>query len=56
MEREEEAFHRRIRDGYLRIAEQEERVVRIDGERRPEEVTDAALAALSAVLDERTEV
>lgn len=56
MEREEEAFHRRIREGYLAIAKRDERVVRIDGERAPEEVADAALAALSAVIDERTEV
>jgi thymidylate kinase len=56
LEREEEAFHRRIRDGYLDIAKRDERVVRIDGERAPEEVADAALAALSAVVDEPTEV
>lgn len=56
MEREEEAFHRRIRDGYLEIARHDERVVRIDGERTREEVADAALAALSAVVNDRTEV
>lgn len=56
MEREDEAFHRRIRRGYLDLAERDERVVRIDGERAPEEVADAALAALSAVLDDRSEV
>lgn len=50
MEREEEAFHRRVRDGYLDMAKRDERFVRIDGERAPEEVADAALAALSAVL------
>lgn len=50
MEREEEAFHRRIRAGYLEIAKHDERVVRINGERAPEEVVDASLAALSAVL------
>lgn len=56
MEQEEEAFHRRIREGYLEIAKHDERVVRIDGERAPEQVADAALAALSAVVDDRTEV
>jgi dTMP kinase len=50
LEQEEEAFHRRVRDGYLEIAKHEERVLRIDGERTPEEVADAAMAALSAVL------
>ncbi len=52
MESEEEAFHRRIRDGYIGIAEHEQRVVRLDGERAPGEVADAALAALSAVIDD----
>lgn len=56
MEQEEEAFHRRIRNGYLEIARHDERVVRIDGERAPEEVADAALAALSAVVNDRSEV
>jgi dTMP kinase len=56
MEQQEEAFHRRVRDGYLEIATHDERVVRIDGERTPEEVADAALAALSAVVNDRTEV
>jgi dTMP kinase len=56
MEREDEAFHRRIREGYLEIARHDERVVRIDGERAPEEVADAALAALSAIVNDRTEV
>lgn len=50
LEREDDAFHRRVREGYLEIARHEERVVAIDGERAPEEVADAAMAALSAVL------
>jgi dTMP kinase len=50
MEREDEAFHRRVREGYLEIASHDERVVLIDGERTPEQVNDAAMAALSAVL------
>jgi dTMP kinase len=52
MEREEEDFHRRIREGYLQLAQRDERLVRIDGERAAEEVVDAALAALTAVLDD----
>jgi dTMP kinase len=52
MEQEEEAFHRRIHDGYLEIARHDERVLRIDGERAPEEVADAALAALSAIVND----
>lgn len=57
MEREEEAFHRRIRQGYLEIANTDERVVRIDGERAPEAVADAALAALSGIMGhDRSEV
>lgn len=50
VEQEEAAFHRRVRDGYREIARRDERVVQIDGERAPEEVADAAMAALSAVL------
>lgn len=50
LEREDEAFHRRVREGYLELARHDERVVLIDGERSPEEVNDAAMAALSAVL------
>ena len=49
MEREEEAFHQRIRDAYLEMARHDERFVRIDGERAPEEVADAALAAVATV-------
>ena len=49
-EREDDAFHVRVREGYLEIARTEERVVAIDGERAPEEVADAAMAALSTVL------
>ena len=56
MEQEEEAFHRRVRNGYLEMARTHERVVRIDGERAPDEVADAALAAVSAVLNDRSEV
>lgn len=50
MEREEETFHRLVREGYLQMAARDERFVCIDGERAPEEVAEAALAALSAVL------
>jgi dTMP kinase len=50
MEREDAEFHRRVRDGYLEIARHDPRVVLIDGERKPEEVTDAAMAALSELI------
>ncbi len=50
MEREEEAFHRRVCQGYLDLASHDEHVVKIDGQRSPEEVVDTALAALSTVL------
>lgn len=50
MEVEEEAFHRRVRAGYLQIAAHDERVIRIDGERPLDAVTDAALSALSMVM------
>jgi dTMP kinase len=53
MEREDEMFHRRVRDGYLELARHDRRIVRIDGERAPEEVADAALAVLSALQTER---
>lgn len=50
LEREDDAFHRRVREGYLDLARHDERLVAVDGERTPEEVADAAMAALSAVL------
>src|SRR5581483_6991997 len=50
LEREPAEFHRRVREGFLEIAKHDERVIAIDGERAPEEVLDAALAALSAAF------
>lgn len=50
MEIEEEAFHRRVRSGYLQMAQRDERVICIDGERAIEEVRDAALSALAMVM------
>jgi len=50
LEREEEVFHRRVREGYLELASRDERVVRINGERSPSEVADAALSALSVII------
>jgi dTMP kinase len=50
LEREGAEFHKRIREGFLELAGRDPRVVVIDGERSPEEVLDAAMAALSAVL------
>lgn len=50
MEREDEAFHARVREGYLEIARRDPRFVVLEGERAPEMVADAAMAALSAIL------
>ena len=50
MEQEGEAFHTRVREGYLELAHHEPRIVVLAGERAPEAVADAAMAALSAVL------
>jgi len=48
LEQESAAFHERVRQGYLRLADSEPRIVRIDGERSQEEMLDAVLAAFSA--------
>jgi dTMP kinase len=50
MEREDAAFYERVRAGYVHLAQVDPRVIRLDGERSAEEVADAALAAISAVL------
>jgi dTMP kinase len=50
MEQEGMAFHQRVRRGFLEMAAHDDRVVAINGERSPEEVADAAMAALSALL------
>jgi dTMP kinase len=50
MEREEDEFHRRVRTGYLELGKRDAAVVTIDGERPTEEVVDAAMAALSALI------
>lgn len=50
LEREELNFHRRIREGFLDMARHEPRFVVLDGERAPDEVANAAMAALSAVI------
>lgn len=50
LEREALAFHRRIREGYLEMGRHEPRFVVLDGEREPDEVANAAMAALSAVI------
>lgn len=50
VEQEEDDFHRRVREGYVEIGTHDPRVVTIDGERPPEVVLDAAMAALSAVI------
>lgn len=50
VELEQDAFHRRVRDGFLELGKHDPLVVLIDGERPPDEVADAAMAALSAVI------
>jgi dTMP kinase len=50
IEQEDQAFHRRVRKGFLELAAHDDTVIAIDGERSPEEVADAALAAISAVM------
>lgn len=50
LEREELEFHRRIREGYLEMGRHEPRFVVLEGEREPEEVANAAMAALSALI------
>ena len=50
MEREGVDFHSRVRAGYLEIAARDPRVVVLDGAASQEQVLDAAMSALSAVL------
>jgi dTMP kinase len=50
LEREENAFHERVRAGFLDLGKRDPLVVTIDGERPVEEVVDAAMAAVSAVI------
>lgn len=50
LERENDAFHRRVREGYLELSRHDPHLVALDGERAPEEVIDAAMAALSAAI------
>ena len=50
VEQEEDAFHRRVREGYLELGSHYPSMVTLDGERPTEQVVDAAMAALSAVI------
>lgn len=50
VEQEEDAFHRRVRDGFLDLGKRDPSVVTIDGERPTDEVVDAAMAALTALI------
>lgn len=50
MEKEDVDFHSRVRNGYLDLAARDPRVIVLDGARSPEEVLDAAMAALSAAI------
>ena len=48
LEREDAAFHARVRDGYLELARGDARFAVLDGSLAPQAVADAALAALTA--------
>jgi dTMP kinase len=50
LEREDGAFHERVRAGYLALASGDERFVTLDGGRPPEEVLQAASRALETKL------
>ena len=50
LEHEDEAFHRRVREGYLELGKRDAKIITIDGERPMDDVVDAAMAALSAVI------
>lgn len=50
MEMEEDEFHRRVRAGFQEIGKRDPTVVTIDGERPMDEVVDAAMAALAALI------
>lgn len=50
MEQEQAGFFERVRSGFQALAEREPRIVALDGERPPQEVTAAALAALERIL------
>jgi dTMP kinase len=50
VEEEEDAFHRRVRKGFLELGKRDPRVVTVDGELPQDVVIDAAMAALSAVI------
>jgi dTMP kinase len=54
LEQEDEEFHRRVRAGFLKLATEEPaRFVVVDGNRAPEEVHEAAAAAVRRLLTER---
>ncbi|MBC5810679.1 MAG: dTMP kinase [Candidatus Eremiobacteraeota bacterium] len=50
MEREREAFHARVRDGYLELARSESNIVVLDGTRSPAEIAGDALRALAGAV------
>lgn len=50
VEREEQAFHERVRRGFLTLADRDPRMIVLDGERDAEHVLDAAMAALNAAI------
>ena len=48
LEREDEAFHERVRQGYLSLARDDRRIVVLDGTLAPEALLETAWAALAA--------
>ncbi len=50
IEQQDAAFHERVREGFLQLASGDPRIVVIDGERRPEEMLNAAWASLSELV------
>lgn len=51
-EREDDGFFRRVRDGFARRAEQEQRIVPIDGSLALDDVSAAVRAAVEAFIDQ----
>jgi dTMP kinase len=51
VESEGDAFHARVRDGFLELARRDPSMVVLDGRRSEEQVLDAAMAALSALIE-----
>ncbi len=50
LEREGTEFHERVRDGYLALAREHERIVTLDGTREPHDVLERAVAIVARVV------